>query len=181
MNKVREFMTTSPVSIELSAPITEAAKLMAEHDIGLLPVTRGGELVGVITDRDIVVRAVARGSCDGSVESIISEGVVTVSPDDDERSAVSLMSEHDVRRVPVAEKGRLVGMVSVGDIATRADSQLAGTVMKNTGPLDRPVARNRNGNGGEQDRPERQAERTVATDAEHGAAQNPAAETERTV
>ena len=180
MNKVREFMTTKPVSIEHSSPISDAARLMAEHDIGLLPVTRGGELIGVVTDRDIVVRAVASGRCEEPVEAILSEGVVTVSPDDDERSAVSLMSEYDIRRVPVAEQGRLVGMVSVGDFATRADAQLAGTVMKNTGPLDRPVARNANGNGGGQDRPDMQSERTVETDAEHGAAQNPAVEAERT-
>lgn len=180
MNKVREFMTTSPVSIDLTESITEAARLMKDHDIGLLPVTRDGQLVGVLTDRDIVVRAVAKGRADDAVGSILSEGVVTVSPDDDERSAVSVMSEHDIRRVPVAEQGRLVGMVSVGDIATRADSQLAGTVMKNTGPLDRPVARNGNGGMGGQDRPDTQAERSVETDAEHGAAQSPAAQTERT-
>lgn len=141
MRTVQEFMTPDPVSIDEGQPITEAAQLMREHDVGILPVTRAGELIGVITDRDIVMRAVAEGTTDEPIATILKEGVFTVSPDDDERAAVTAMSKHDVRRLPVSSGGQLVGMVSVGDLATRADTQLAGTVMKNTGPLDRPVER----------------------------------------
>jgi CBS domain-containing protein len=138
MRQIREVMTSELVCVGVDDAITEAARLMREHDVGLLPVTNGGDLVGVITDRDIVIRAVAEGKLDESVGSIVSTSVVTLSPDDDERVAVTAMSEHDVRRLPVVEGSRLVGMVSVGDIATRADSHLAGAVMKNTGPIDKP-------------------------------------------
>lgn len=169
MASVQEFMTPNAVSIEADRSVGDAARLMKQHDIGLLPVTSGGALVGVVTDRDIVVRALAEGASEARIGDIVSSNPVIVSPADDEDAAVRLMSQHDVRRLPVAEQGTLVGMVSVGDIATRAASQLAGTVMKNTGPLDRPVARN--GSGGQPAADPRPSEprRTLQSSAEHGA------------
>ncbi len=171
MATVQEFMTANAVSIEASQPITEAARLMKDHDIGLLPVTSGGALVGVLTDRDIVIRAIADGANEATVGDIVTANPVIVSPSDSEDEAVGLMSRHDVRRLPVAEQGTLVGMVSVGDIATRAGSQLAGTVMKNTGPLDRPVARNGTSGGRkpEAEPTPEQPRRTLQSAAEHGA------------
>lgn len=144
MAHIQDFMTRDAVSVEASQSIAEAARLMKQHDIGLLPVTSGGSLVGVVTDRDIVIRSVAEGANEMTIGDIVSPNPVIVSPTDDAEAAVKLMSQYDIRRLPVAEQGTLIGMVSVGDIATRAGSDLAGTVMKNTGPLDRPVAR---GNG----------------------------------
>ena len=134
MPAVRTFMTANPVSVEIDQPIVVAARLMRDHDVGILPVTRKGELVGVVTDRDIVVRAVAAGHFDTPVETAITDGIASLAPDDDERQAAVLMSEHDVRRLPVADGGRLVGMVSLGDVAARADATLAGRILRNTGP-----------------------------------------------
>jgi CBS domain-containing protein len=107
---------------------------MREYDIGLVAVMDGESLRGVVTDRDIVVKAIAEGRFDERVGSIVSETLVTVSPDDDVVRAAELMSETDVRRLPVCDGKQLVGMLSVGDLATRADSNMAGIVMEQTGP-----------------------------------------------
>lgn len=172
MTSIQEFMTKNTISIEAGQPIAEAAKLMRKHDIGMLPVTREGALIGVVTDRDIVVRAVAERATEATVGDVVTGNPVIVSPNDDAQAVVKLMSQYDVRRLPVAEQGTLVGVVSVGDLATRAGSELAGTVMKNTGPLDRPVARNsnagiENGSGTIDPAPRR----TLQEAAEHGAAE----------
>ena len=134
MSTIREIMTSNPVTISSDSRIEDAARLMREHDIGVLPVMDGDKILGLLTDRDIVVRALAERRFDEQVGAIISAGVVTVSPDDDVKKAAELMSERDVRRLPVCDKGRLVGIVSVGDIATRQDPGSAGTVMEQTGP-----------------------------------------------
>lgn len=137
MPSVSEFMTKNPVTISSKGSIEEAAKLMRQHDVGLLPVMDGDSFCGVITDRDIVVKGLADGKAGGSVGSIATSKVVSLSPSDDVKKAVELMSKTDVRRLPVCENGRLVGIVSVGDLATRTESKNAGTVMEETGPESR--------------------------------------------
>jgi predicted transcriptional regulator len=139
-------MTHTPETIQASAGLGEAARLMRDRDVGLLPVMSGEELVGVITDRDLVVRGIARdGNC--NVGSIATPNVCTVTPGTEAAEAVRLMSEADVRRVPVQENGRLVGIVSVGDLAVRADPALAGKVMQQTGPDRKPTERHWPGAG----------------------------------
>jgi CBS domain-containing protein len=134
MTKVREFMTTDLVTVNVQAALAEAARLMRDADVGVLPVTDGKDVLGVITDRDIVIRGLAEGKVGAKVGEIMVDGLVSLSPDDDEQAAVKLMSDNDVRRLPVMEGGHLVGMVSVGDIAVRASDKKAGKVMDKTGP-----------------------------------------------
>lgn len=134
MSSVKDFMSTNPVSVPSQTSISEAAKLMRQHDIGFLPVLDGESFRGVVTDRDIVVKAVAEGLYDQNVGQITSNSIVSVTPDDDVQRATELMSEADVRRLPVCVDGKLVGIVSVGDLATRQDPQYAGHVMEQTGP-----------------------------------------------
>jgi len=134
MSTVSEFMSTNPVTIPSDAPIEQAARLMRDHDIGFLPVLDGESFRGVVTDRDIVVKALAEGRYDERVGGIVSASVVTVTPDDDVQRATELMAEADVRRLPVCVDGQLVGIVSVGDLATRQSPALAGHVMEQTGP-----------------------------------------------
>lgn len=134
MQTVRDFMTEDVISIESDSPIEDAARLMRQYDIGLLPVLDGDSFRGVVTDRDIVVKALAEGRFDERIGSIVSESIVTVSPEDDVQRAAQLMAESDVRRLPVCENGVVIGMVSVGDIATRVNSNAAGIVMEQTGP-----------------------------------------------
>jgi CBS domain-containing protein len=88
----------------------------------VVPVVENGRAVGVITDRDIVVRAVADGELNRPVRDIVSGDVVTARPDMSTKEAAQLMSEHQVRRLPVVENDRLVGIVSIGDLAVKEGS-----------------------------------------------------------
>ncbi|MEO9256441.1 MAG: CBS domain-containing protein [Tepidiformaceae bacterium] len=136
MAKVRDFMTAEIVTVSVHSDLADAARLMRDSDVGVLPVMDGDKVRGVITDRDIVIRGLADQKATASVGEIMKDGLISLSPDDDEHHAVSLMSEHNVRRLPVMENGRLVGMVSVGDIAVRASEKSAGKVMEKTGPQE---------------------------------------------
>jgi CBS domain-containing protein len=125
--KVNEIMTPAPVAVRSSQPVTEAAKVMREHGIGTVLVVDGGQLKGVLTDRDIVVRAIAdtRDPAVTLVGDICSPDLVTVTPDDDADTVVQRMRERAVRRVPVVEAGHPVGMLSIGDMALERDERSA--------------------------------------------------------
>lgn len=134
MAKVKDFMSSDVVSVGSTAQVIDAARMMRDSDVGMLPVIDGGKLKGVITDRDLVVRALAEGRADATIGSILSEGAVCLSPDDDAKDAERLMSEKEVRRLPVVMGETVVGIVSVGDLAVRTDEKHAGKVMQETGP-----------------------------------------------
>jgi CBS domain-containing protein len=124
---VREVMTPQPVAVSADTALTEAARFMREEGIGQLMVTQDGTLYGVVTDRDIVVRAVAehRDPDRTTAGEVASRDLVTVSPDDRLEEAVRLMRERSVRRLPVVEQGHPVGMVSLGDLAMERDERSA--------------------------------------------------------
>lgn len=118
--QVREIMNANVVSITPEESAALAARLIARHNIGALPVcSHGGTLRGVVTDRDIVLRCIAPNEdpLTTPVSSIMSRCLVSISPDDDIRNATHLMSKEQVRRLPVVENGKLVGMLSLGDLA----------------------------------------------------------------
>ena len=119
VNSVREAMTEDPRSIGPSASVVEAAQLMRDEHIGSLPITDGNTLVGMITDRDITTRVVAEAAdlATTSVGNVYSQDLVSVEPDKDLEEALGLMARHQVRRLPVIEGGRLVGIVAQADIA----------------------------------------------------------------
>lgn len=129
-------MTPQIVTVSAQSELADAARMMRDSDVGVLPVIDGDQVRGVITDRDIVIRGVADHKATARVGDIMKDGLISLSPDDDEGKAVDLMSEHNVRRLPVMENGRLVGMVSVGDLAVRASEKSAGKVMEKTGPQE---------------------------------------------
>jgi CBS domain-containing protein len=113
-------MTPNPRTISPDDSIQNAARVMRDEDTGVVPVVENGRPVGVVTDRDIVVRAVADGDQPNqSVRDIISTRLVSVSPDMSTQEASELMSEHQVRRLPVVENDHLVGIVSIGDLAVK--------------------------------------------------------------
>jgi CBS domain-containing protein len=118
---VRDAMTENPRSIGSSASVVEAARLMREQHIGSLPVTEDERLVGMITDRDITTRVVAESAAPEttSVGDVYSRDLVSVEPGHDLDKALQLMARHQVRRLPVVESGRLVGMVAQADIALK--------------------------------------------------------------
>jgi CBS domain-containing protein len=124
---IREVMTPNPKTVAQSATIMEAACAMRDNDIGDVVVVDNGRLCGILTDRDIVVRALAVG-CDPnrtSVGEICSRSLVTLAPDDTTGQAVRVMREHAIRRLPVEENGQVVGIVTLGDVALDADRRSA--------------------------------------------------------
>jgi CBS domain-containing protein len=117
---IRDVMTPNPRTVTPSDTIQNAAQIMRDEDTGAVPVVDNGRAVGMVTDRDIVVRAVADGSQPSRlVSDIVTSAVVTATPDMSTREAAQLMSEHQIRRLPVVENERLVGIVSLGDIAVK--------------------------------------------------------------
>jgi len=113
-------MTPNPRTVTPDDTIQSAARIMRDEDTGAVPVVENGRPVGMITDRDIVVRAVADGGqVSRSIRDIVTTGVVCVTPEMSTREANELMSEHQVRRLPVVENGQIVGIVSLGDLAVK--------------------------------------------------------------
>lgn len=125
--RIREVMTPSPETVSSDTLVTEAASRMREEDIGSLIVVEDGKLRGMITDRDIVVRVVAEGGgvSERLIEDACSDEVVSLTPDDPVDLAIDLMRSEAVRRLPVVEEGRPVGVVSLGDLAVARDPDSA--------------------------------------------------------
>ena len=125
---VRQVMTTNPRRVSVDESIIAVAQMMRDEDIGSVIVTDADEVRGVVTDRDIVVRAVADG-LDPRIETVdtVYSGreLVTVDPDTPIEDAVQLVREHAVRRLPVVEHGKAVGVLSLGDLAIERDDQSA--------------------------------------------------------
>lgn len=117
--KVRDIMTKEVAYINPDSTVSEAARLMQKHNIGSVPVCDQTGVVGIVTDRDIVVRNVAHGKSpqDTRVRDVMTGQVDTASPDMDVDDAANIMAERKVRRLPVVEDNKIVGMVSLGDIA----------------------------------------------------------------
>lgn len=121
---VSELMSSSVVSISPKDTVLEASRLLDRYNIGALPVcSENGNIHGIITDRDIVTRCLAaeRDPSQTMVRDIMSKSVMSVSPNDDVREAGNKMARGRVRRIPVAENGCLIGMITLGDIAGTND------------------------------------------------------------
>jgi len=123
--RIAKVMTQNIHSIESTAGIAEAARMMGEFDIGVLPVMDDGELVGIVTDRDLAVRGLAEGLHSGSpVMRVMTADVRTCREDDDLDDALEAMAREQVRRLPVcSDAGELVGIVSIGDLAKKDDDE----------------------------------------------------------
>ena len=140
--KVRDVMTDRPRCITPETPVSEAARLMKSEDVGSLPILDGDRLIGIVTDRDIVIQAVAeekdpRGM---PVREVASQDLVTVGQDEDLSEALSRMASNQVRRIPVVdEDDRLVGIVAQADVAREAKDKDSGHMLQDisqrpTGP-----------------------------------------------
>ena len=129
---IREVMTSEVKACEPNTTVAEAAKVMATEDVGPVPVVEEGRLTGIVTDRDIVVRVVAEGRDPNSttVGEIASRDLVTVSPDDDLDVALQHLARKQVRRIPVVEGDRLVGIVAQADIARLGSDAKTGEVVE---------------------------------------------------
>ena len=117
--KVRDVMTSSVEWVAPDTSVVEVAQLMKKDDVGSIPICKENKLIGVITDRDIVLKVVAAGGNTNniSVKDVMSTDIISVSADQDVHEAADLMSRNQIRRLPVLEKGELVGILAIGDLA----------------------------------------------------------------
>lgn len=132
MTQVAEVMSRAVKTMQSSNTLVEAAQAMADLNVGVLPVCEGKKLIGLVTDRDIVLRGVAQGR---AVDQLCMIDVMTADPmhvheDDDIEKVSALMRHAQVRRVPVMDRQeQLVGILSLGDLATRGESEEAGDAL----------------------------------------------------
>ncbi len=120
LKTVKEIMSTDCVTLTLQDNVFEAALKMKQHNIGFIPVLDGKKLVGVVTDRDLVVRGYAeKHSGSTAIQEVLSEQLTTVNPETSVDDAAKLMANEQIRRLPVVEHGNLVGVVAIGDMAVR--------------------------------------------------------------
>ena len=126
--RIREVMTPGPETIQAGRPVAEAAKLMKSADAGMIPVMNNGDLHGTVTDRDIALRLVAEGKDAQSttVGEIATTDVITIEADRDLSEALQLMAKHQVRRLPVIESGKLIGVVAQADVAREGNEKDVG-------------------------------------------------------
>lgn len=118
MKTIRDIMTEECITVTMQDNIYEIAVKMKENDIGFIPVVEGKKLIGVVTDRDLVIRGYAeRRSGSGAVEEVISKDVITVSPDTSVDEAAKIMAKQQIRRLPIVENGNLLAVVALGDLA----------------------------------------------------------------
>jgi len=121
--RVKDIMTHNVACVSSDAMTAEAAKLMHKHNVGCIPVCENDQLKGIITDRDIVLRTIAQGEDPSKVpvKSIMTKGVYSITPDASVEEATNIMSAHQIRRIPVVQDDRLIGMLSLGDISVNQD------------------------------------------------------------
>lgn len=142
MMKIREIMTPDVQCVGPGESLADAAALMRQLDVGALPVCEEEQVIGMITDRDMAIRAVAEGRDPNatSVRDIMTEGVVFVFDDQDLGAAVRTMEKHQIRRAPVMSRDkRLVGILSLGDIAVDASPALSAEALREVSQPAEPV------------------------------------------
>jgi CBS domain-containing protein len=123
---VNEVMTADPRTVEPGDTLEQAAREMRDGDVGAVVLVQDGKAAGIVTDRDIVVRAIADGRDPGTrVADVATDAMITVTPDQSATDAARLMREHDVRRLVVVQDGRPAGIVSIGDLAVALDDESA--------------------------------------------------------
>lgn len=144
--KVHEIMTAHARCAGPDNTLVEAAGLMRELDVGALPVCDDDRLVGIVTDRDIVLRSTADGRDPNTtaVRDVMSPGIISVSAEQEVEEVVRMMEEKQIRRLPVVNReGRLVGIVSLGDVATSSNPAFSGMALRDVSQPANPSARQR--------------------------------------
>ena len=128
--KLKELMSRQVITVDPEETVAVAARMLARHNIGSLPVScRDGKLLGLVTDRDLVTRCLAAGRRpeDTKIWEVMTSGVISAGPDMEVWAAAHLMGRSQIRRLPVVEKGKLQGMVSLGDLANREETAFDAT------------------------------------------------------
>lgn len=128
--KLRDVMSKQVVKVSSVTMLPEVAQKMRQENVGAIPVEENGKVIGIVTDRDITIDAVAQGNCNRQVKDILTPNPITVAPDTTIEDALRLMTQHNCRRLPVVENGQLVGMVSVEDLLEGDKPQLVLDTLK---------------------------------------------------
>ena len=131
--RITELMTPNPRTIDQNKPVSDAAKMMRDEDVGVAPIVEDDKLIGMLTDRDIAIRVVAEGRNPDQVivRDVASKQVVTIDPQQDLDEALRIMAKHRVRRLPVVEEdGKLVGVVAQADVARKGDDTKTGKLVE---------------------------------------------------
>lgn len=124
--RVSDFTWREPVTVDVAATVEDAARLLTDHGVGALVVVDADRPVGIVTDRDLVVRVLARGAAaDGRIDGVMSMGVVALDADEDVEELYAVFGRHAIRRVPVVDHDRVVGMISLDDAVVSTSSQMA--------------------------------------------------------
>jgi CBS domain-containing protein len=124
MMKLKDIMSKDCVTVTKQDNIFEIATKMKEHDIGFIPIVDGMQLIGVVTDRDLVLRGYAdKRSGSGSVEEVMTNKPITATPETTVDEAAKIMSDKQIRRLPVVNNGQLVGVIAIGDLAVHQYSE----------------------------------------------------------
>lgn len=141
MQTLRDIMTTNCVTVSSQDTLNSAAQKMKQHNIGIIPVVEGNNLVGVVTDRDLAIRGYGEQKTGAEpVSQVMSTNVTTASPDMTTEEAAKLMARQQIRRLPVVENGQLAGIVAIGDLAVRKeDDAKAGKALSEISEPARPM------------------------------------------
>jgi CBS domain-containing protein len=140
--KLKEIMTKDVATLHAEDTVQEAAHIMKQYNIGSVPVCSGEEIIGIITDRDIAVRSVAEGENfkNQKVREIMTSNPVIVNQEMDIHDAARIMSERQIRRLPVVDKKNIVGIISLGDIAVESNlHDNAGEALSNISEPSSPL------------------------------------------
>ncbi len=136
--KVKDIMTRNVAYINPASTVVEAAQLMQKHNVGSVPVCDENGIIGIVTDRDIIVRNIAHGKDPHQtpVKDVMTSEVTSVDPETEIRDVFGIMSEKKIRRIPVVENNQLVGIVALGDVATSAkqDVEISSTLADISSP-----------------------------------------------
>ena len=140
--KLRDIMTTNVIRISPEETVAVAARMLTNYNIGAMPVCGGdGKVCGMITDRDIVTRCLAaeRSATSTTVQEVMTPGIRSVRPDMELQTAAAIMSSNQIRRLPVMENGKLCGIVSLGDMASKGEEprKTGETLSKISAPVSR--------------------------------------------
>ncbi len=125
---IRDVMSPDPITLPATTTVREAARTMRDQDVGAVVVLRGeNEVGGIVTDRDIVIRLIAEGEdpSTATLEQVATQDITTLTPNDTVEDAVRVMRERAIRRLPVVDNGKPVGIVSIGDLAIERDTDSA--------------------------------------------------------
>ena len=131
-NTVKDAMTASPAYLDSNASVIEAARTMATEDVGSLPVVEEGRVVGIVTDRDLVLQVMAKDLDPNKipVSDVCSENPIVAAPQEPLDVALKRMAAEQIRRLPVVEEGRLVGILAQADVAQHAEAESTGEMVE---------------------------------------------------